>query len=127
MRISTEVGNEYFEYWAEVLHQLLGWDRRHVMIWALQFESQINDENSLLFHEEPGFYLATLLVPDSIKERTTRIETIRLAGRLVQSIYLGRADEGSARDYDWEAAKHRLNAILAEYGENLDNVRRQYE
>jgi len=139
MRITTTQGKEYLEYWLYALAQLLGWSRQRASIWATHYEAALNDEGSFLFggqpeegsllwREHPMFYISFLLIPDSVKDKLTPMDRLNLARRLEGAIFMrGPCNARTMGAYDWNAAIARVDAILSEYGESLDNVRRQYE
>jgi len=128
MGVKTTRGKQYIEDWVLSLQQLLGWDRMRSMTWATFYGLSIDDEDSNLFRNRSVFYVAFLLIPDSIKEGLTEEDREYLARRLEFAI-LGLPDHAaiSLAELDWEASIARVDAILAEYGESLASVRRQYE
>ncbi len=95
------------------------------MPWLAHFETNLNEDASQLWRDAPEFYVAFLLIPDSVKGALCLWDRESLARRLEFAITHGGAASEDA--VDWPAAETRLNGVLTEYGESLDSVRRQYD
>lgn len=126
MRVTTEVGQMYLDYWIVALHKLLGWERGRVINWATSFEQKLNDENSMLYHETEMYPVSFLLIPKSVRDKLAGLDLVYLAGRLEDAIWLKNTRD-KLEGYDWSAAAARIDAILAEHSESLASLRRQYE
>jgi hypothetical protein len=126
MKITSGEGKEYVRYWLVALEKLLGWDGPRVMAWAAQYESDLNDEDSLLYRELPTYDVSFLLVPNSVRAKRDDFELKSVASRLENAIWLPVDAKVDPREYDWSAAIARINTVLAEYGESLETVRQQY-
>ena len=127
MRVTTVGGKEFLEDWVLALQKLLGWDRKRALTWAEKYELDLNDEMSSLWREHPVFYIGLFLVPASAKDKVNDLDRVTLARRLEAAIRLPDCGAGPLERCNWEAAIARIDAILAEYGESLANVRRQYD
>jgi hypothetical protein len=124
MKVKSDLGNKYVEFWLLALHELLGWDRRRAIPWIVHFEEELNAESTQLWREPPAFYIAFLLIPDAVKESLTPWDRVVLAGRLERAVSQGAIWQDAI---DWQQARQRIDSILAEYGESLERVRCQYD
>jgi hypothetical protein len=126
MKITTDIGHKYVRYWIVALQKLLEWDSSRAMAWAARFQSELNDEDSLLYRELPMCEISFLLVPNSVRAKRDDFDLRSVASRLENAFWLPDYSEAELSKYDWNAAIARINTVLAEYGESLETVRQQY-
>lgn len=117
----------YVRYWAVALKQLLEWDRDRVNSWMTQYENELSNDCSMLYREYPAHYITPLLVPSSIKGKLEAYDQMVLRSRLEGAIAVHDFSEESLKEYNWDAALDRVTGILAEFGESLENVRREVD
>jgi hypothetical protein len=128
MRITSEAGRRYFEDWVLALDKLLGWDRKRAIAWATHYEPQLNDEMSLLWRENSVFYIAFLLIPDSVKNKLSDLDRMYLAHRLENAILnLPQCAGMPLSECDWDTAigphRRRFGQARREPGQRTKPVR----
>ncbi len=108
----------YFQIWEKALAAFFGWDRAQVADWANQWEESMNDPDSIFFHEDPSYYFVSLLIDDSLKH-TSKGWPLKLDNELCDLLSQGVNLYWAAAYYDWEAAKRRVDKVLARYETSL--------
>jgi hypothetical protein len=115
---------ETFAAWAKILGELLGWSVSQADAWTMRYDEFITDYYATFRHETLVYYLIPALIPESLRTRLEPHDMTILESRIQHAIeHMGGfpAAKAIVRDntYDWAAARDRLQAILAEYGERL--------
>lgn len=96
------------------------------MLWAERYLEFMDPEgNDLFYHETPIHYIVPELVPRTLANKLHVYELMSLHGRIETTIYNGDSCCASRLDYDWHAAKERVERVLNEYGESLANVQQR--
>jgi hypothetical protein len=111
---------EYLQAWSRVLAIMLGWSEDRVMQWARLYGRLLDGgDEGLFYHETPIYYVAPLLLPETLKRRLDGLQQIQLCGRIQSAIQQGDSFCDLNPDHDWHAAKERVEKILSAYGERL--------
>lgn len=116
------------QIWELCLSALLQWDERRVRQWALQFEWQIEDESSPLYHESPVFWVTPLLIPKALADAHSR-QFAQLLGAMEAIILEDQHRTGRSLldEYDWHSVSRRVDAFLRQYGTSLDAARMELD
>ena len=98
----------YVRTWELVLTHMLGWPAARIQEWVKRWEPELHDPDAdLFYHEAPEYYVAALFIPADLLD-TGRFWT--LEGQVMVAI----GDVPIEGGYDWDAAKARVAAVLAE-------------
>lgn len=113
-------------WWVIAMRELLGWGEERTLRWSEKWEEYVRQNppstTGAFLHEAPAYYILPLLMPRSLRRRIGRGE-INMSS---VDTDLQRAIENrqglrcySDPEYDWAAARSRVEAVLAGYGERL--------
>lgn len=127
MNLTNDDAKAYYTSWVRILGEFLGWSETRVLKWSVQFETLLNNQNSLLYREHGPLYVTPLLVPASIKSKLNPYDLMVFRERLAGAIQADDLNCEFTEEYDWKAAKERVDAVLAEYGESLAQVRVEHD
>lgn len=115
-------GEAYRQIWRYLLNAWLGWSTERIESWIEVFEEELSESKaSLLFNETPFWYIVLLLIPVALEERlrgSNDDRLVELERRLLDAVHRY-GDHQAEKNYDWEAARRRVEAVLAEVGEGL--------
>jgi len=114
----------YLMVWTAALQQLLGWSPAETREWASQWEDDMSGKRPWLYHESPMCHIAFCLLPAGFWSRHPEVDRVELELRIVDALEADTFPRpgGYVDRYDqclWEAAKKRVQAILAESNETL--------
>lgn len=120
----------YLHDWIECLRALLGWPQQQVYKWSEQWQRGLDGlDKGMFYHETPIWRITPLMIPDSLAARMNPTDLLRLEGRIEAAIRhpgsdvpYGTEAEETRENFDWSAAKQRVEAVLNEYGETLESV-----
>jgi hypothetical protein len=109
-----DTGQGYLEEWILVLKNLIGWTEEETITWAQEHHADdLKGGNVWFDHEFPFYYIADLLVPELVGFGRRKI-----LDEIQRVIYFWdkcRLDEYPlGPDYDWNAARQRVNNVLKE-------------
>jgi hypothetical protein len=114
----------YLQTWTHVLGIFLGWSEDEVMRWADRYIEFMNETGmGIFYHETPIYYIVPELVPGALARKLDAHELMSLDARIETTIYNGDSCCDSRPDFDWHAARDRVERVLNEYGESLRNVK----
>lgn len=121
--LSTQA-SEYVSVWRRILEGWLGWQEPRVQRFIERWEEELTAPESsmdsqMFFHDSPIEYVSHLLQPPSLRNRPIGpdddpVEIEHKIEHAVNQDYACNSDQ-----YDWEAARRRVEAVLAEYGASL--------
>lgn len=110
----------------------LGWSPDRFDRWVAKWDVDLNDEGNVWFyHEDELYWILQLLVPDDLALRLQQQRTRRMYNDLAELLFeeLSPAIKGGSRkvnwgtpEYDWHAAKMRVEQVLAKYGTVLPSA-----
>ncbi len=115
----------YIAAWKHVLVDWLHWPDERFERWIKVHEVDLEDRgNPLFYHLEALGYVKLFLIPDRLALRLDAMRnegtppSHRLASRLEGAIGPG-TEVTCNPEFDWNAARERVEAALKEYGEAL--------
>jgi hypothetical protein len=119
----------YLAAWRPILMDWLGWSPRRFDRWVARWDVDLNDAgDGLFYHEDELYWILRLLVPDDLARRLIQQRTRGTCNDLDEVLFqeLHPAIMGGHREvnwgtpeYDWDAAKKRVEQVLAKYGAAL--------
>jgi hypothetical protein len=114
----------YLKVWHNILSTFLGWSAAQVDGWATKWQSGLDNTkySGLFYHEEASWYVVPLLIPEALRQRLPSSEHHKLMYKIEAAIVHGKSPIAFAENYDWKAARDRVEAILNEYGSSLAMV-----
>jgi len=124
--------NEYIEVWQNVLGTVLEWPQSRIDEFIAKWQSDLDDEDSLFYHEDPAYYVTYELLPKHVlkgilsvdrndwptQDRWEIFERIQYVINNNLHWHSASADE-PIPEADWPKVKREIEAVLAEYGEIL--------
>ncbi|MFO0890871.1 MAG: hypothetical protein U0790_17225 [Isosphaeraceae bacterium] len=121
----------YFRIWTCALKILLGWPEQQTLEWATKWGDSLDEPTTRIFYHRPAEeWMAHELVPGRLRAKILQggpgsgHDLLRLEWRLaycIQDAIEGKQVEDYS-DSDWRLIAERLDAILAEYGEELPRI-----
>lgn len=115
--------DHYLSAWKKVFHVFLGWSEADALKWAEWCDEFLEpDDNAMFYHEPPMYYVALGLVPKRLTMSLEGMELTRFGWRIQDLIEDGDEFCSCKPDFDWQAAKIRVEKLLNEYGESLENI-----
>ena len=111
----------YLHVWHNVLGVFLNWPPARIDEWASKWKDGLDNKwyGGLFYHDTAVRYVVRLLVPGELWGRLKIWERSHLVGRIEAAVSLKNTGAGLAQPHDWEAAKHRVETVLSEYGVKL--------
>jgi hypothetical protein len=122
----VEMKELYLRCWHNCLNCFLNWPHEQITKWSQKWEDRLNgNDQGWFYHETALYYIVIFIIPDSIRAQIDSSQLIKLEGRLESVIlHTGLGDwylrEGE--DMNWIKAKQRIESVLNEYGETLNNI-----
>lgn len=111
----------YVETWVRALQVFARCPKSTVLEWARLFEYNVTP--GWFFHELPMYYVAEVIVPPRLESSLHVFDLIKLREQILDVIENGDPFCDEDPDFDWEAAKDRVERLLNEYGDSLSNLR----
>src|SRR5437016_1283429 len=70
----------YINTWMHLLTSVAGWTRTEVQDWIRkkQYDVELDDSNSLLYHKQPLYWMVDEVIPRDLKEKLTVRERMLL-------------------------------------------------
>lgn len=122
----------YLATWRSILVGWLGWSPDRFDRWVSRWDADLNDEgDGWFYHEDELYWILQLLVPDNLARRLEQRRTRRMYNDLAELLFeeLSPAIMGGSQkvnwgtpEYDWLAAKKRVEEVLAKYGSALPSA-----
>ncbi|MFL5342536.1 MAG: hypothetical protein ACJ8F7_20510 [Gemmataceae bacterium] len=119
----------YLAAWRAILVGWLGWSLVRFDRWVARWDADLNDEgDGWLYHEDELYWVLQLLVPDVLALRLQQQRTKRMHNDLAEFLFAelqpaiksgSQSANWGGPDYDWRAAKKRVEEVLANYGAAL--------
>ncbi len=108
----------YMETWKRLLGVFLGWSDLQVIEWAAWCVEYMGDPLDLLYHAPPHYWVRSLFVDQTVRNRLSHDGQLDLDSRLVAAF-----DDEHRFDFpldtDWRPYKAKVEDILSEYGAHL--------
>ena len=114
-----DTSQEYLEEWKLLLKKLLKWTEEETVAWAQEHHAEdLKGKNIWFDHEYPCYYIVHLFVPKDKIMMVARIGESKFLGKIQRAIYS--PDENLfSPNYDWDAARQRVNDVLREIDASL--------
>lgn len=110
----------YLTEWKFILSNLLNWSEKQIINWANENHSEdLKGKNFIFTHETPSYYITHLLASNRTLTKMSSNERDIFLSRLEQAIRNKSISINDVPDYNWNAAKNRVNEVLKEIGESL--------
>ena len=136
MRESSVIYPCYLAAWRGVLVGCLGWPEARYCTWVSAWEDRITRElhgwsDGWFYHEDEMHFVLRLLVTDELADRLQKQRTKRMYNDLAHLLHeeLRPAIRGQTwpsswepDDFDWLAAKERVETVLQIYGAELPKL-----
>lgn len=113
----------YYGVWKNAFREFLGWSEERVERWAQRFWLMQEGESGF-YHESELYYLSQWLVPARFSGTPGRG---RVGFRIEDAIHSGNIGDVSEPDFDWQAAKVRVEATLNAVGASLEKLGRELD
>ncbi len=118
----------YVAVWRQILRGWLRWSAERFDDWIARFDADLNDKgNPLFYHEDELYYVVAQLVPRDLGEQLMWVPSRRSYSSLgelladLDEAIRGRPvmPEWGGPDFDWDAARQRVEAVLRGHGKTL--------
>lgn len=116
--------SEYVSVWRHVLGDWLHWPeqriQRYIDLWDHELTApEVSIDSQLFFHDTPIEYVSRLLQPPALRRRYIGPEDdpVEIDHKIEHAVNQDYAYD--SQHYDWDAARRRVEAVLAEYGASL--------
>lgn len=118
----------YKSTWLGALQTFLGWTPEQVDAWSLGHEDDLNnaEPRSLFFHQPPLHYVAYLIIPEVFKDLDYS-DFCQVKVAMMLAITQNGKSFPEAKDFDWMAAKSRVDRALSEHIRRLGLVDHSYQ
>ena len=120
-----DIEEVYLRVWKSALGEFLGWTLERINQWATPFYGSMY-EGSFLYHDAPLSFVANELVPKAIRSDSTQ-SPYHFRARIEDAITDGHMLCESDQDFDWTAARNRVELLLATVGSSLADIKREIE
>jgi|ERR1041385_952471 hypothetical protein len=117
--LTSQVGRHYLEAWRKIVPTFLGWSDEKVLSWAEKWKDDMNDPGAGFYNRTPIEYVVPLFIPETLKARLSISEAYNLRHRIQGAVDSGDSFIARKPNFDCEAARERVEAILREYGATL--------
>ncbi len=125
-RDAAIIGPLYLNVWNKILSTFLGWSPDRIDAWAAKWADGLSGMDldppnrwGWFYHETAISYVTRLLIPDELWGRLSTKEKNQLQSDIERAITFGETNIKQRQDYDWGAAKLRVEAVLGRYGSLL--------
>ncbi len=110
----------YYEgVWRGVLGNWLRWPEERIERFIRSYDADLDDRGNVWFYREDAiWYVTRFLIPRQLARRLAPKSYNQLDGAMASAIGTGLEMERNPA-FDWEAARERVEAVLAAYGESL--------
>lgn len=76
----------YLSVWKKALTVLLGWSEDQIERWSECYRRDLDDPDSMFYHEPPLYYVVPLLIPRRLAWRLSHRDEMRLFERLMSAL-----------------------------------------
>ena len=113
-----ETQEYYLAVWRVALARLLGWPEDRILAWT-STTGQEYLQSSHLNHEYPAYYIVPHLIPRSLARVLPLRRYWELVSAVIRTLEITSELGMLHPEYDWAAARQRLDALLDEFGREL--------
>lgn len=121
MNALSPQASEYVAVWRRILEGWLHWPEARIQRFIARWEEELTApepsvDSQLFFHDTPIEYVSSLLQPPSLRARPIGPEDdpVEIEHKIERAVNQDYAC--NSNQYDWDAARRRVEAVLAEYG-----------
>jgi len=111
--INNEEGRHYLQTWIKGLNVMLGWPEARTLKWSEKWAKGLNGSGTLFFHETPGWYILTLLIPQALRNGLSGAELATLKQSLLGVIEQNDSFCYRRPGFDWHSTKQRVEVFIA--------------
>ena len=122
---TDRVYDEHVRLWTDMLGTFISWTPTQVERWAVRYKAGIADQNSDFYHKTPEHYAAQLLVSLSLHKRLVTADHPNFARKIERFCSDVVEKATSLDDIDWKPVREKIDKLLSQYGESLDNVAKE--
>lgn len=118
---NPELKVQFKRIWMGGLQAFLGWTPERVEDWAAHYEDDLDNRNpiNLFFHEPALYYIVGMFIPTSLRDRLDGSSFVKLKSNVMISITMRGQLQPDLPDFDWDAAKVRVDELFTRYEAGL--------
>ena len=109
----------YLRFWTQALASLLGWSEEQVNAWPLRAYSDLDNPNDMIYHGEPEFWIAPLLIPPALRAELRGLALVDLEARLIDAF--SDVDQDLAT-VNWDYYRQRIDTLLRDFNASLPPI-----
>ena len=116
--------SEYVAVWRHILGGWLHWPEERVQRFIERWRDELTApelsmDSQMFFHDTPIEFVSYLLQPAALRKRDIGPDDdpVEVTHKIEHAVNQGYAYD--SEHYDWDAARRRVEAVLAEYGASL--------
>jgi hypothetical protein len=106
---NSTIVNNVITYIVQFFTNLCGWTEHQSLLWIEHERDDVEDVNSLFYHEEVSYWLVDELIPENICENDRHVKTIRK--RLLHILNT----QSVGIPIDWSSIREKINCVLSEF------------
>ncbi len=119
MKALSAEASEYVCVWSRILGDWLRWPEQRIQRFIARWEEDLTAPDQMFFHDSPIEYVSDVLQPRSLRNRYVGpdddpVEVTHAIEHSVNQDY-----HYNSAQYDWAAARRRVEVVLARYGASL--------
>jgi hypothetical protein len=128
-RYWEEARNSYIKVWIKGLRAILGWSESHTLGWAEKWNDALDEQAGIFYHSPPEEWMAFEIVPERLKralrDKPAGGKFYRMKELVAEAIRKSAPpkDVDAYDDQDWAEARRRVEAVLREHGEVINEYR----
>ena len=115
----SKTGTAYYTVWCKALGTFLGWSEEEVYRWASRFTRRLDNDDDLLYNDTPMQCIADLFIPKALTDKLSQDKRRELRREIRYAIEINGSGSTFRNDFDWDAAKARVNEVLERRGVKL--------
>ena len=107
-----DTAKEYLDEWKILLNNLLGWPEEKTIAWAQEHHADdLKGKSDFFERERPCYYITALFFQESQLMSLLKYGIDKFEDEIQMAIY-NRSKHPLEPDYDWDAARQRVNEVL---------------
>jgi hypothetical protein len=106
---NSDIVNDVITYIVQFFTNLCGWTEDQSLLWIEHERDDIENVNSLFYHEEISYWVVDELIPENIRENDQFVKTIRK--RLLCILNT----ETKGIQIDWQSVHEKISCVLSEF------------
>lgn len=117
--LKNDEATHYVKTWILAMRDILNWPESRTLEWSERWLCDLNDPDSMFYNRTPTYYLLPAIIPARLIKRLPSDQLPVLRQDILKTIEQGDTFCDRKPDFDWNLARQRIEALLAEYGESL--------